>query len=65
MPATRTEHPFVLTLSGANAQGAVHAVSGLLAQAGCSILDALNDLPFCAQSGPMAVDIPAIVSNPS
>jgi formyltetrahydrofolate deformylase len=127
-----SEHQFVLTLSCKDAKGIVHAVSGLLYQAGCNIIDSqqfgdlegseatglffmrvhfeappqlaspatlatvfqhtrqqygmtlqlhalgvrprlllmvsqhghcLNDLLFRVQSGQLAVDIPAIVSN--
>ncbi|MFM2341951.1 MAG: formyltetrahydrofolate deformylase, partial [Pseudomonadota bacterium] len=36
MPMTRE---FVLTLSCPDAKGIVHAVSGLLFQAGCNIID--------------------------
>ncbi|NLZ41877.1 MAG: formyltetrahydrofolate deformylase, partial [Comamonadaceae bacterium] len=32
-------HQFVLTLSCRDAKGIVHAVSGLLYQAGCNIVD--------------------------
>jgi formyltetrahydrofolate deformylase len=34
-----SEHPFVLTLACPDAKGIVHAVSGLLYQAGCNIVD--------------------------
>ena len=33
------EHQFVLTLACPDAKGIVHAVSGLLYQAGCNIID--------------------------
>ena len=38
-PTMKTPHEFVLTLSCRDTTGIVHAVSGLLYQAGCNILD--------------------------